>query len=123
MKTARDSGRGAMKAILSLAFLVAVVFCAVKILPFYLDNYELQSYLSNVAVQATVQSPPMTVEAVQNEILIKAESLGLPVEREDIRVSISRTVRIKLDYMVYVDLKLYTVTLHFTPSAENSNIT
>jgi hypothetical protein len=123
MKTARDSGKGAIKAILSLAFLVGVVFCAIKILPFYLDNYELQSYLNNVAVQATVQSPPLTVKAVQNEILIKAESLGLPVERGNIKVSISRTVRIELNYMVYVDLKLYTLTLHFTPSAENSDIT
>jgi hypothetical protein len=123
MRTAGDSGKGGIKTFLSLVFLAGVVFSAARIIPVYLNNYELQSYLNNVAVQATVQSPPVTAEAVQNEILIKAESLGLPVERKDIRVSISRTVRINLDYSVYVDLKFYTVALHFTPSAENSNIT
>lgn len=123
MRTARDSGMGATMAILSLALLAAVVACTVQILPFYLGNYELQSYLNNVAVQAAVHPSPPTVKTVQDEILIKAESLGLPVERKDIKVSISRTVRIQVDYMVYVDLKLHTVTLHFTPSAESSNIT
>jgi hypothetical protein len=123
MISARDSGKGGAKAFLSLAFLAAVVFCAARIIPVYLDNYELQSFLNNVAVQATVQSPPMTTEAVENEVLAKSESLGLPVERKDIKVSISRTVHISLDYSVCVDLEVYTLTLHFTPSAENSNIT
>lgn len=123
MVATRDSGKGGLKSFLALAFLAGVVFCAAKIIPAYLDNYELQTFLNSVAVQATVQSPPMTAEVVQNEILAKTESLGLPVERKDIKVSLSRTVRIDLDYSVYVDLAIYTLTLHFTPSAENSNIT
>lgn len=123
MISARDSGKGGLKALLSLIFLAAVVFCAVRIIPLYFDNYELQNFLNDVAVQATVQSPPMTTSSIQNEILAKSALLGLPVERNDIKVSISRTVRIALDYSVYVDLEFYTLTLHFTPSAENSNIT
>jgi hypothetical protein len=119
----RDSGKGALKALLSLAFLALVIFCAFKIIAAVVDNYELQEFLDSVAVQATVQSPPMTAEAVQDEILAKTGALGLPVERKDIKVSISRAVRIDLDYMVYVDLKFYTVPLHFTPSAENGRIT
>jgi hypothetical protein len=118
-----DSGRGGLKSFLVLVFLAGLVLSAVRIVPVYLDNYELQTFLKDVAVQATVQSPPMTAEAVQNEILAKTESLGLPVERRDIKVSLNRTVRIDLDYQVYVDLKIYTLTLHFTPSAENSRIT
>ncbi len=123
MQTPSDAGKGGIKAFLSLLFLAAVVFCAIKIIPVYVNNYELQGYLNNVAVQATVQSPPATPAAVQNEILAKAESLGLPVERDNVKVSIGRTVRINIDYSVYVDLEFYTVTLHFTPSAENSNLT
>ncbi|HUZ46992.1 MAG TPA: hypothetical protein VMW54_10180 [Terriglobia bacterium] len=123
MQTTSDAGKGGIKAFFALLFLAAVVFCAFKIIPVYIDNYELQGYLDNLAVQTTVQSPVPTPAAVQNKILVEAESLGLPVERDDIKVSISRTVRINLDYSVYVDLKFYTVTLHFTPSAENSNLT
>lgn len=118
-----DSGKGGMQSFLSLVFLVAVVFCAFKIVPVYVDNYELQDYVNSVAVQATVQSPPVTSEAVQNEIVTKAVSLGLPVRSQDVKVSISRTVFINLNYTVYVDLKFYVLPLHFTPSAENSNIT
>ena len=118
-----DSGKGGVKSFLSLIFLAAVVFCAFKIVPVYVDNYELQDYVNSVAVQATVQSPAVTSEAVQNEIVTKAVSLGLPVRSQDVKVSVSRTVLINLDYTVYVDLKLYVLPLHFTPSAENSNIT
>ncbi|HZT69691.1 MAG TPA: hypothetical protein VFC10_08085 [Terriglobia bacterium] len=111
-----------MKAILSLAFLGAVIFCAFKIAPVYVENYELQDYLNNLAVQATVQVPQAKPEDLQNEIYAKAESLGLPVERQDIKVSIGQTVRINVRYSVYVDLKIYTLPLHFAPSAQNSNI-
>ena len=123
MQTASDAGKGGFKAFLSLLFLAVVVFCAIKIIPVYVNNYEMQGYLDNLAVQTTVQAPPATPAAVQNEILVKAELLGIPVERDDVKVSIGRTVRINLDYSVYVDLEFYTVTLHFTPSAENSNLT
>lgn len=123
MNTARDSGKGGPRSFFALAFLACVVFCAIKIVPVYIDNYELQDFLRNLAVQATVQSPPMTAQAVQKEVLAKTESLGLDVERKDIKVSLNRTVRIDIKYLVYVDLGVYTLTLHFTPSAENSKIT
>jgi hypothetical protein len=111
-----------MKAFISLVFLGAVVFCAARIIPVYMDNYELQDYINNVAVQATVQSPPITPEAVQKEIAAKADGLGLPVRLQDVSVSVGRTVVINLDYTVYVDLMFYHLPLHFTPSAQNSNI-
>lgn len=123
MRNAADSGAGRFKALLSLLFLAAVVFCAFKIVPVYFENYELQGYLNNLAVQTTVQSPPATVRTVQDEVLEKAASLGLPVVRRNVNVSIGRTVRINLDYTVFVDLRFYTLPLHFTPSAENSNLT
>ena len=111
-----------MKTILSLAFLGVVVYCAFRIVPVYVENYEFQDYLNHVAVEATVKQPQPKSEALENEIYTKAASLGLPVERHDIKVSVGQTVTIDVDYDVYVDLKLYTLPLHFTPSAQNSNI-
>ena len=111
-----------MKAVLSLAFLGLVVFCTLKIVPVYVENYELQDYLNNVAVDATVQQPQPKPEVLQHQIYAKAESLGLPVERHDITVSVGQTVTINVSYEVYVDLKIYTLPLHFNPSAKNSNI-
>lgn len=111
-----------MKAILALAFLAVVAFCALKIVPVYVENYQFQDYLNHAAVDATVRQPQPRPEDLQAEIYAKAESLGIPVERQDIRVSVGRTVAIQVRYTVDVDLKLYTLPLHFTPSAKNSNI-
>ena len=111
-----------MKAFLSLAFLATVGFCALKIVPVYVENYQLQDFVNTEAVQATVRQPQPRPEDVQAEVYSKAESLGLPVERQDIEVSVGQTVTIHVKYGVYVDLKLYTLPLHFTLSATNSNI-
>ncbi|MEJ2007869.1 MAG: hypothetical protein P8Z30_06880 [Acidobacteriota bacterium] len=110
-----------MKALFSLFLLGVVAFCATRIVPPYVENYELQGYVNRVAVQATAHSKLKKPEAIQNQILTKAESLGLPLERQNISVSVKRKVRIKLDYSVYVDLRFYMLTLHFTPSAQNSD--
>jgi len=111
-----------VKALFSLVFLGVVLFCAIKIVPVYVENYELQDYINHLAVDETVRSPQETPEAVQNRVFAKAESLGLPVELGDIKVSVGRTVLIDADYLVYVDLKFFMLPLHFTPSAKNSNI-
>ncbi len=111
-----------MKAFLALAFLAIVGFCALRIVPVYIENYQFQDYLNNAAVDATVRQPQPKPEDLQADIYSKAESLGLPVERQDIKVSVGQTVVINVEYDVYVDLKIYTLPLHFSPSAKNSNI-
>ena len=111
-----------MKAILALAFLGVVAFSAIKIVPVYVENYQFQDYLNNAAVDATVRQPQPRPEDLQAQIYAEAESLGIPVERHDIKVSVGRTVTINVRYVVDVDLKLYMLPLHFTPSAKNSNI-
>lgn len=110
-----------MKALFPLILLGVVAYLATRIVPVYVENYELQNYINQVAVQATAHSQLKKPEAIQNQILTKAESLGLPLERRDISVSVERTVRIKIDYSVYVDLRFYMLTLHFAPSARNSD--
>lgn len=111
-----------MKAILALAFLGAVVFCALKIVPVYVENYEFQDFLNHAAVEATVRMPQPRPEQLQAEIYSKAESLSLPVERQDIKVSVGRTVTIEVGYAVIVDLEIYSFPLRFSLSAQNSNI-
>lgn len=43
-----------MKALLSLALLGVALSCAFEIVPVYLENYELQDYLNQMAVKASV---------------------------------------------------------------------
>ena len=57
-----------MKAILALAFLGVVAFCALKIVPVYVENYQFQDYLNQTAVEATVRQPQPRPEELHAEI-------------------------------------------------------
>ena len=118
-----NAGAGRVKAIFSLLFVAVVIFLGIKIIPVYVNNYELQDFLRGLAVNTTVQyNPAPTVEGVKAQVISKARSLGLPVTEDDVSVTLGHTVSISVDYTVPVDLSVYTLTLHFTPSAENSKI-
>ncbi|MCL5670681.1 MAG: hypothetical protein M1423_05195 [Acidobacteria bacterium] len=62
-----------MKAILALAFLGIVAFCAIKIVPVYVENYQFQDYLNSAAVDATVRQPQPRPEDLQAEIYAPAK--------------------------------------------------
>jgi hypothetical protein len=116
-----ESGSGRAKAIFSLAFLAAVIFCCFKIIPVYVNNFELQDYLQSQTPFWLTQHA--SVEAIRLNILAKAQELGLPVEAEQVKVDASAArVTITIDYTAPVDLKVYTLQLHFTPSSENRAI-
>lgn len=116
-----ESGRGTAKAIFALAFLAAVIFSCFKIIPVYVNNYELQDYLQNQTPFWLTQRA--SVDTIRGNILGKAQDLGLPMEAEQVKVDATAArVTINIDYTVPVDLKVYTLQLHFTPSSENRSI-
>jgi cell division protein FtsL len=114
-------GEGKLKAILYTAVLVAAVFSAVKILPAYVNEYQLSDKIQETARFAVVNR--YTEEQVREEVYKTVQDLSIPAKREDIKVTVSRSlVTISLDYSVPVDLVVYQLTLHFTPSAENKSL-
>jgi hypothetical protein len=117
-----DYGAGRIKALLAIAFLVVVIFCGIKIIPVYTERYQLADFIDNLAVNATVAYPPATADGVTKQVLDEANSLGLPVDNDNVRVTVGHTVTIKVDYSVPVDLMVYTLNLHFTHSAQNSRL-
>ncbi len=117
-----DSGKGTGKAILTVAVLAAIAFAAVQILPVYVHNYELQDQLRQVSIQV-MAGQHTTVDAVRNAVLEKARDLDLPVKPDDVKIVLTGgKITIDLNYTVPIDLKVYTLYLHFTPSAENRAI-
>ena len=113
-----DSGRSGTKGIITLVILVAAAYLAIKTIPVYVQNYELADYIQNLAVQATVSRT--AAEDIQRTIVDKAHRLHLPVDFDNVRVSSNTDgVKIAVDYKVQVDLQIYTLSLHFNPSAEN----
>jgi hypothetical protein len=113
-----DSGEGYGKAIFALAIVAGIAYIAIKAVPPYVENYELTDHLRDLAVRATVER--MSGDSVTQDVLEYAHNLGLPVTAADVKVtSTGGMVKIELDYRVPIDLKFYTLFLHFTPAAEN----
>jgi hypothetical protein len=99
-----------------VALLFLLVLLAVRLLPSYLLNLELQR-----AVAEIVQRPETATrldDMLRAEIVNRAAGLGLPVRLGDVGVKRSdRRIEIEVLYEVPVELPLYTVDLHFRPRA------
>jgi cell division protein FtsL len=115
-----DSGKSTVKAVLSIAFVFAVAYSAIKIIPVYVSSYELQDYIRQQNPFWVTQRTP--ADAIRNHILAKAKDLDLPVEPDQVKVEVGGGVSVQLDYTVPVNLKVYTLNLHFTPSADNRQL-
>lgn len=115
-----DSGAGTGKALFALLVVAAVAFVAIKTIPVYVHNYELQDFIRDLAIRATVEHS--NADAIRDAVLAQARELDLPVTRDDVKVTPGNRVTIDINYKVPVDLKVYTLVLHFTPSAENRAI-
>ena len=116
-----ESGRITLKGILTLGFFVAAIYSSAKILPVYINNYELQDYIQTQSPYWLTERAPADV--IKRTVLAKAQDLDLPVEEDDVTVEANQyKVRISIDYIVPVDLKVYLLQLHFTPSSENKSI-
>ncbi len=99
-----------------IAVLVALLgFCGLLFRPYY-QNWKLQSYMEEIAFDANrLQQPEGAFVAA---VADKASQLGLPAGIDQVKVKKSENgVFIEVRYFVRVDLLLYTVDLHFRPSA------
>jgi hypothetical protein len=116
-----ETGAGRIKTVLSIVFLVFVIYSGIKIIPVYVNSYELDDYIrEQTPYWLTQRARP---EVIQKSILDKAQDLGLPVTADQVQVEAPGSiVTVNLDYTVPVDLIVYTLQLHFTPSAQNKQI-
>jgi len=116
-----ESGNITFKSLLYLAFLGAVIFAGFKTIPIYVDNYQLQDYLSTQTPYWLTDHT--SADAIRHNILAKAQDLDLPLAAQAVKVDANANrVTVSIDYSVPVDLKVYTLQLHFTPSSENRSI-
>jgi hypothetical protein len=121
-RTRREQrGAARLKAILWTAVLVFVAYAAFKIIPVYIAEYQLADKMQEQARFAVVNH--YTEDQIRTTIYKTAQELDIPVAREQIKVlSSQQLVQISLDYTVPVDLIVYRVQLHFTPSSENRSL-
>ena len=94
---------------------------AFKTIPVYVNDYQLHDYIQNQTPFWLTQRA--SAEAIRKNILAKAQDLDLPVAADDVTVEANANkVTVSIDYHVPVDLKVYTLQLHFTHSSENRSI-
>jgi hypothetical protein len=114
-------GAGKVKAIVWTALLVFLGYAAFKILPIYIAEYQLADRMQEEARFAVVNH--YSEDRIRDNIYKTVQELEIPVTREQIKVLASpQLVQISLDYTVPVDLIVYKVDLHFTPSGQNRSL-
>ena len=117
-RAASQRGEGHFKLIVVLAIFGAIAYVGFKIVPPYVNNYQLQDTCETesrffAAHQKTDQKARETVWA-------EVQSLGLPITQDMIKVErIGKTARISVDYTVTVNIFGFDVNLDFHPKGES----
>src|SRR5260370_38918340 len=115
-----EQGEGKLKAIVVTAIILFAIYSAVKIVPAYVKEYQLQDKMQEQARFVVVNRYPE--EKIREIIFKEVQDQGLEdrIKHEDIKiVANTGIVKIAIDYTVPVDLLVYHFDLHFTPSSEN----
>lgn len=118
-----ERGGNKLNLLITLAVLGAMIFAAARIVPVYFANYEFQDSIESESRFALTGYPKKTADDVRNDIWNKAKELGIPAQKDAIRVAMDNgSVDIGLDYSVPIDLAFYQFTLQFHPHADNHSI-
>jgi hypothetical protein len=85
------------------------------------SEYQLADKMQEQARFAVVNR--WSEDQVRDTIYRTVQDLDIPAKREDIKVVANQAaVKVSLDYTVPVDLIVYRLDLHFSPSIENKSI-
>lgn len=116
-----ERGEGKLKAILVTVVLVFAIYAAIKVVPPYVQEYQLSDKMQETARFASVtRSSP---DQIKDTIFKEMQDLDIPATRDQLVVtSDAGKVSISLDYKVPIDLMVYKFELHFTPSSANKDI-
>jgi hypothetical protein len=114
-------GESRLKAIAYTAIVVFGCYAAFKLVPPYFAEYQLADKMQEEARFAVVNR--YSEEQIRETVFKEAQELEIPLKKEEIKVLASTSVvRISVDYTVPVDLMVYKMELHFTPSSENKSL-
>jgi hypothetical protein len=116
-----EKGGSKLKTLFVLAIFATMAFAAVKIVPIYVINYQLQDSMQEEATFASVNRK--SADEIKTDLEKKLKDMGIAVDDKSIEVSsYSGNVSISLEYTVPVDLTIYQLQLHFHPRADNTSI-
>ena len=103
----------------AVLILAGLVFFLATFTPYYIRNYQLQRYVSDLTRR--VGSENRSDDVVRTMVLEKGRELGLPVTEDEVHVTHPPDgLRVEIRYAVRVDVPGYTVNLHFYPVASTN---
>ena len=113
-----ELGEGRLKGILIVVIVVLAIYTAWKVVPVYVNEYQLSDKMQEQARYAVVNR--YTEDQIRDNIFKVIQDLDIPAKREDIKVvSNNSVVKISLDYSVPVDVWMYHTDIHFSPNSED----
>ncbi len=113
----QQRGGGTIKAILWISILVTLVYLGIKIIPPFVNDYELRDYMEQTATLAAVGV--QTDVQIRETIWKKIQDLDIPASAESLKVSKgNRRVQISCRYTVEVPFLGYTIKLNFSPETD-----
>lgn len=116
-----ERGEGRLKGILIVVMIVLAIYTAWKMVPPYVNDYQLSDRMQEQSRYAMVNH--YTVEQIRDNIYKVMVDLDIPAKKEDIKiVADGNVVKVSLDYTVPVDVLVYHTDLHFTPNSETKSL-
>lgn len=113
-----ERGTGRLKAFIVVLVIVLAIYSAWKIVPAYVNDYQLSDKMQEQARFAVVNR--YTEDQIRENVFKIATDLDIPAKKEAIKVvSNNSVVKISLEYTVPVDILMFHAELHFSPSSEN----
>ncbi len=117
------SARGGvrLRVVIWTAILVAFVYISIKIIPPYFANYQFEDDLRQ---EALFSLGKYNDEAIRDRIFQEMQRRGVDATKDSIHIQQNdvRGLKILVDYTVIVDLMVYDLHLHFTPSTDNQSL-
>lgn len=97
---------------------VLAIYTAWKVVPVYVNEYQLSDKMQEQARYAVVNR--YTEDQIRENVFKVIQDLDIPAKREDIKVvSNNSVVKISLEYSVPVEVLMYHADIHFSPNSED----
>lgn len=118
----KERGGGKLNLLLTLLIVGALVFAGVKVIPVYVNNYELQDSMETEARFAVANRA--TPVQIRQEVWKKVVELGVPAKQDNLKVTYGQDglIQLTLDYSVSIDLVVYQWNKDFHIKADNRSI-
>ena len=114
-------GEGRLRAIIYTVILVSAVFLAIKLVPPYVAEYQLQDKMNEQAKFAVVNR--YSEDQIRDILFKVIQDLDIPATRDDIKMaSTNHGISISVSYSVPVDFLVYKADLTFSPRSEGLDI-